>query len=157
MSGTYSSNSINQRENFSGGVSQIPSIKRWNPKQLTLQTHSQTSTGLSPTISFFDRESGKNFVIQSISFDLMMSDSSLFFQTEWNRLAPTKLIAVLKCLVYLQSLPEAALEEAADELEKIADFYSNRFPEPNLPTIPASTIKGKLKAAQVRPPIVLEP
>lgn len=87
----------------------------------------------------------------------MMSDSSLFFQTEWNRLAPTKLIAVLKCLVYLQSLPEAALEEAADELEKIADFYSNRFPEPNLPTIPASTIKGKLKAAQVRPPIVLEP
>ncbi|HBE20472.1 MAG TPA: hypothetical protein DEG17_21135 [Cyanobacteria bacterium UBA11149] len=86
----------------------------------------------------------------------MVSDSSLFFKTNWNPLSQTQLIALLKCLVYLQSLPEAALEEAAEELEKIADFYSDRLPQTNLPTNPVSSIKGKLKAAQVRPPIVLE-
>lgn len=86
-----------------------------------------------------------------------MSNSSLSFRTDWNHLPNSRLIALLKCLLILQSLPEAALEEAAGELEGIADFYSDRSHQAILPTIPASSIKGKLKALQVRPPIVLEP
>jgi len=105
----------------------------------------------------FDRESGKTIVIQYPSFDLMMSDSSLSFRTDWSRLPVSKLVALLKCLLILQSLPESALEEAADDLEKVADFYSDRFPQANLPPIPSSSIKGRLKSARVRPPIVLEP
>ncbi|MCL1467378.1 hypothetical protein [Argonema galeatum] len=73
------------------------------------------------------------------------------------QLSPAKLMALLKCLVILQSLPEAALEEAADELKGIADFYSDRFSQANLPIIPASSIKGKLRSVQISPPIVLEP
>ncbi|MEQ8469521.1 hypothetical protein [Coleofasciculus sp. E1-EBD-02] len=86
-----------------------------------------------------------------------MSDSSLSFRSDWNRLPLSKLIALLKCLLILQSLPESALEEAAEELQGIADFYSDRFSQANLSTIPASRVKGKLKSAQVRPPIVVEP
>jgi hypothetical protein len=85
----------------------------------------------------------------------MMSDSSQSFRTSWNHLPLNKLIALLKCLLILQSLPGSALEEAAEELERIADFYSDRFPQANLPTIPSGSIKGKLKSPQVRPPIVL--
>ncbi|MEH1849086.1 MAG: hypothetical protein V7L25_29970 [Nostoc sp.] len=87
----------------------------------------------------------------------MMSDSSVLFRTDWLRLSQDKLIVLLKCLLILQTLPEAALEEAADELEGISRFYSNRLYQTNLPMIPASSIKGKLRATQVRPPIVLEP
>jgi hypothetical protein len=86
----------------------------------------------------------------------MMSGSSVSVRTDWNRLPRPTLSALLKCLFILQSLPESALEEAADELKGISDFYSDRFPPANLPTIPASSIKGKLKSAKVRPPIVLE-
>jgi hypothetical protein len=86
----------------------------------------------------------------------MMSDSSLSLKTDWNRLSPSKLIALLKCLQILQSLPESALEETAKELERVADFYSDYFPQANLPTIPATSIKGKLKSSKVRSPIVLE-
>ena len=86
----------------------------------------------------------------------MMSDSSLSFRTDWNRLSFNKSISLLKCLLILQSLPESALEEAAEELEKVVDFYSDRFPQVNLPTISSSNIKGKLIPAKVRPPIVLE-
>ncbi|MBH8566136.1 hypothetical protein I8748_28935 [Nostoc sp. CENA67] len=86
-----------------------------------------------------------------------MSNYSLSFKTDWNRLPPSKLIALLKCLRILQSMSEDALEEAAEELQGIADFYRDRFPQANLAAIPASSIKGKLKSAQVRPPIVLEP
>lgn len=125
--------------------------------------NSQTSTGISPKNFVFDRESGKTLVIQYPSFDLVMSNDlamsnySLSFRTNLERLPFSKLIALLKCLLILQSLPAPALEEAAEELEGIADFYFDRFPQADLPTIPASSIKGKLKPEQVRPPIVLEP
>ena len=120
-----------------------------------LQRRSQTSTGIATENLVFDRESGRPLVIQYPSFDLMMSDSSLSFRTELRRLAPSKLMALLKCLLILQALPEAALEEAAEELEGINHFYSNRFEQTNLPVIPASSIKGKLRATEVRPAIVL--
>jgi len=64
---------------------------------------------------------------------------------------------LLKCLLIIQTLPEAALEEAAEELEGIYRFYADRLPQINIPTIPVSSIRGKLRATQVRPPIVLEP
>jgi hypothetical protein len=91
----------------------------------------------------FDRESGKAIVIQYPSFPY--------------RLSPDKLMLLLKCLLIIQTLPESALEEASEELEEIYRFYTNRLAQANLPVIPARTIKGKLKATQIRPPIVLEP
>jgi hypothetical protein len=121
------------------------------------QRHSQTSSGIAIKNYVFDRESGRPIVIEYPSFDVMMSDSSVSLRTDWRRLPPDKLILLLKCLLIIQVLPEAALEEAAEELEGIARFYSNRLPQANLPIIPASSIKGKLRATQVRPPIVLEP
>lgn len=157
MSGTYSVNSTNQLEIFSDGASQIPSITLCDPRQLKPQRYSQTLAEI-PTKNFIvDRESGKTLIVQHPSFELMMSDSSLSFRSDWNRLPLSKFIALLKCLLILQSLPESALEEAAEELQGIADFYSDRFSQANLSTIPASRVKGKLKSAQVRPPIVVEP
>jgi len=105
----------------------------------------------------FDRESGKPIIIQHPSFDLMMSDSSLSFRTDFQRFSLDKLMLLLKCLLIIRTLPEPALEEAAAELEGISHFYTNRLPQVNLPTIPARSIKGKLRATEVRPPIVLEP
>lgn len=128
-----------------------------NLNQLTQHKHSQTSSGIALNNVVFDRESGKPIIIQHPSFDLMMSGSSLSFRTDSQRLSPDKLILLIKCLLIIQTLPEAALEEAAEELEGISLFYANRLPQVNLPMIPASSIKGKLKATQVRPPIVLEP
>jgi hypothetical protein len=60
-------------------------------------------------------------------------------------------------LLILQALPEEALDESVTQLEDIADFYSNRSPEKIVSVIPASSIRGKLRAIQTRPPIVLEP
>lgn len=105
----------------------------------------------------FDRESGKPIIIQHPSFDLMMSGSSLSFRTDSHHLSPDKLLLFLKCLLIIQTLPEAALEEAAEELEGISRFYANRLPQVSLPKIPTSNIKGNLRATEVRPPIVLEP
>ncbi len=130
---------------------------RCNPNQLTQPKHSQTSSGIALNNVVFDRESGKPIVIQYPSFDLMMSGSSLSFRTDSQRLSPDKLILLLKCLLIIQTLPEAALEEAAEELEGISRFYTERLSQINVPTIPASSIRGKLRATQVRPPIVLEP
>jgi CRISPR/Cas system CSM-associated protein Csm3 (group 7 of RAMP superfamily) len=64
---------------------------------------------------------------------------------------------LLKCLLIIQALPENALEEAAEDLEGISRFYADRLPQVNLPVVPASSIKGKLRSTQIRPPIVLEP
>ena len=86
-----------------------------------------------------------------------MSGSSLSLKTSWQGLPLDKLMLLLKCLIIIQTLPEAALEEASEELERISRFYSNRLLQVNLPVIPAGSIKGKLRATQVRPPIVLEP
>ncbi|MCT0254504.1 MULTISPECIES: hypothetical protein [unclassified Synechocystis] len=121
------------------------------------QKYSQTSSGAALNNVIFDRENGKAIVIQYPSFDLMMSDSSLSFRTDSYRLSPDKLMLLLKCLLLIQTLPEAALEEASEELEGIYRFYSNRLSQVNLPKIPAISIRGKLRSTQVRPPIVLEP
>jgi hypothetical protein len=135
----------------------MPSITLCNPKQLNLQRYSQTSTGISGKNFIFDRESGKVIVIQYPSFDLMVLDSSLSFRANWNNLPLSKLTALLKFLSILHTLPESALEEAVEQLERVSDFYSDRFPQASLPTIPASIVKGNLKSTQVRPPIVLGP
>lgn len=87
----------------------------------------------------------------------MMSGSSLSFRTDSCRLPPDKLMLLIKCLLIIQTLPEAALEEASEELEGIYRFYINRLPQANMPMISAGSIKGKLNAMQIRPPIVLEP
>jgi hypothetical protein len=123
---------------------------------LTQHKHSQTSSGIALNNVVFDRESGKPIIIQHPSFDLMMSGSSLSFRTDSQRLSPDKLMLLIKCLLIIQTLPEAALEEATEKLEGISCFYANRLPKVNLHTIPASSIKGKLKPTQVRPPIILE-
>lgn len=127
-----------------------------NHDQLNQYKHSQTSSGVALNNVVFDRESGKAIVIQYPSFDLMMSGSSLSFRTESYRLSPDKLVLLLKCLLIIQTLPEAALKEASEELEEIYRFYTNRLPQVNIPTIPASSVRGKLRSTQVRPPIVLE-
>lgn len=119
-----------------------------------LQMYSQTSTGIDTENLVFDRASGKSLVIQYPSFDLVMSDSSFSFKTDWHRIPPRRLIALLKCLLILQTLPEAALEEAAEKLEGIQRFYSNRLPETPVPTLPPKLIKDKLASKQARPTIV---
>jgi hypothetical protein len=88
---------------------------------------------------------------------LTIAESFVFLKTDKEQLSPNKLILLLKCLLILQYLPEAALEEAAENLEEITDFYIGRSPKANLPQASSSTIKGTLKSVQVRPPIVLEP
>lgn len=157
MFGTYSISSTNLPEGSLGGASQIPSIMPCNPNQLTQHKHSQTSSGIALSNTVFDRESGKPIVIQYPFFDLIMSGSCLSFKTDWQGLSPDKLTLLLKCLLIIQTLPEVALEEAAEELEEIHRFYANRLPQVNLPMIPASSIKGRLRSTEVRPPIVLEP
>jgi hypothetical protein len=130
-----------------------------NPNQLNQYQykHSQTSSGTTFNNVILDRESGKAIVIQYPSFDLMMSGSSLSFRTDSYRLSPDKMMLLLKCLLIIQTLPESALEEASEELEGIYRFYTNRPAQANLPVIPTSSIRGKLRSTQVRPPIVLEP
>lgn len=158
MFGTYSISSTSLLEGSSGGASQISSIMPCNPNQLIQYKHSQTSSGVAfNNHEVIDRESGRSIKIQYPSFDIEMSSLSLSFRPNWQDLSPDKLILLLKCLLIIQALPESALEEAAEELEGISRFYANRLPQVNLPIIPASSIKGKLKATQVRPPIVLEP
>jgi hypothetical protein len=120
-----------------------------NPRHLIQSRYSQTSSGIALDNIIFDRESGK-------PFELVMSNTSLAFRTDWQHLSPSKLILLLKCLFLIQSLPETALQEAAEELEEISHFYANRSPQSSVPTIPVSRIRGKLRAIQVRPPIVLE-
>ena len=119
-----------------------------------LRMHSQTSTGIDTENLVFDRASGKSLVIKYPSFDLVMSDSSLSFRTDWHRIAPRRLSALLKCLLILQTLPEATLEEAAEKLESIPRFYSNRLPEASVPALPPKLIKDKLASQQVRSPVV---
>lgn len=119
--------------------------------------YSQTSSGTALSNVIRDRESGKAIVIQYPSFDLMMSDSSLSFQTDSYRLSPNKLTLLLKCLLIIQTLQEAAIKEASEELDGIYCFYMNRLSQVNLPTIPVSSLRGRLGSTQVRPPIVLEP
>jgi hypothetical protein len=120
--------------------------------------HSQTSSGIALNKhEVIDRESGKCIEIKLLGFDMEMSSSSLSLKTYFQGLSLDKLILLLKCLLIIQTLPQAALEEACEELEGIAHFYKNRLSQVNLPPIPVSSIRGKLRATQIRPPIVLEP
>jgi hypothetical protein len=99
--------------------------------------------------------SGKTIVVE-LPTSVTMSGTSLSFSTDWNNVPISNLLALLKCLEILRSLPQDALEEAAEELKEIAAFYSNRIPQAKLPVISPSSIKAKLMPAQVRPSIVLE-
>jgi hypothetical protein len=119
--------------------------------------HDQTSSDVTFRNRIFDGESGKFIIIYSPSFDLVMTDSSLSLRTDWQRYSLDKLALLLKCLLIIQTLPKAALEEAFEELEEISRFYVDRSSQVTLPVVPASSIKGKLRSVQVRPPIVLEP
>ncbi len=118
---------------------------------------SQTSTGDFLVNLLIDRKAGRTITGNYPSFDLTMSDSSLSLTTHWREFPQDKLIALIKCLLILQSLPEDALDESVTQLENIASFYSNLSPEKIVPVIPASSIRGKLRAIQPVPPIVLEP
>jgi len=91
---------------------------------------SQTSTGDFLVHLLIDRKAGRTITGNYPSFDLTMSDSSLSLTTHW---------------------------ESVTQLEDIASFYSNLSPEKIVPVIPASSIRGKLRAIQPVPPIVLEP
>lgn len=86
-----------------------------------------------------------------------MSNNSLSLSIDRDRLPLNRMIAILKCLVILQSLPEAGLEEAVEGLERVSDFYTDRSVQVDLPTISPISIKGRIKSAQIRQPIVLEP
>lgn len=132
-------------------------MEQWNLNQSKLRNHSPTSTGVSVTSFDSNRGVERRLEIQLPSFDLTMSDSSLSFKTDWSRLPSVKLIALLKCLLILQTLPQDALEEAAENLIEIADFYSDRLHQASLPTVPTHIVEGKLISTQIRPPIVLEP
>jgi hypothetical protein len=105
--------------------------------------------------SVFDRETGESIVIHHPSFGIT-SDPFVSFRNEGESSYSGKILLLLKCLVIIASLPEAALEETVEELEVISRFYVNRFPSDNLPAIASSTVKGKLSTPKVRPPIVLE-
>jgi CRISPR/Cas system CSM-associated protein Csm5 (group 7 of RAMP superfamily) len=63
---------------------------------------------------------------------------------------------LLKCLLIIQELPESSSKEAFEELKSIYLFHVNHAHQANDPFIPASSIKGKLRAMQVRPSMVLE-
>lgn len=125
-----------------------------NLNQLT-QPRNQTSSGISPDNAVFDRESGRPIVIYH-SFDSITSDPLLPFGSERQSLSPEKLVLLLKCMLIIRDLPKAALKETAEELDGIYHFHINRRSQSNLSTISASTIQGKLGAAQVRQPIVLD-
>ena len=153
------------------------------PNQLKASTLSQTSPKFSESEVFLDRESGKKFVIHSLpfnsmflgsplsisteingsslaiqnsSFDINISKSSLSITTDFHRLSQNNLLSILKCLFYLQSLKEDALEEAVDGLKSIADFYCDRNSQISLSPALLGTIQGKLQHSQVRDPIILE-
>jgi hypothetical protein len=117
--------------------------------------HSRTSTTGLSTNSFVDRDGGRTVIIQYPSFDLKMSAYSLSFNADWNYWSAEKMAILLKYLLVFQSLPEAALEEAVDELEKVVEFHSDRVPQSQL-TAKATRIVGRIDSTQVRSPIVLE-
>jgi hypothetical protein len=129
-------------------------MTRCSPVHLTPRFN-QTSSGMDSNNSVFDRETGESIVIHYPSFGIT-SDPFVSFRNEGRNSDYGKMLLLLKCLVIIASLPEAALEETVEELEGISRFYVNRLPSDELPVIAPSTIKGKLGNAKVRPPIVLE-
>jgi hypothetical protein len=59
-------------------------------------------------------ESGKTIVVE-LPTSVTMSGISLSFSTDWNNVPISNLLALVKCLEILRSLPQPALEEAAEE------------------------------------------
>jgi hypothetical protein len=118
----------------------------WDLSQLSRQSHSRTSTGLSIN-SLVDR-SGRTVVIYPSLDSKFKADLSYW--------SAAKIAILVKYLLAFQSLPEAALEEAVDELEKVVEFYTDRVPQAQLPA-KVTRITGRINSTQVRPPIVLEP
>lgn len=158
MFGTYSTALTNRPDSFSDGASVTRSTGRCNLHQLVRSKNSETSMGNIKLQFVIDRETGKTITGQSPSFDFTMSSSSLSLKANWQEELPqNKLIAMIKCLSIIQFLSQEALEEAAIQLKEIAEFYSDRDPQTILPVIPASSIRGLLRATEVRPPIVFEP
>jgi len=157
MSGTYSIASTNPPESSSGAVLAKLSTTHYDRPMSIRPNKSQTSTGDFLVHLLIDRKAGRTITGNYPSFDLTMSDSSLSLTTHWREFPQHKLIALIKCLLILQSLPEDALDESVTQLEDIASFYSNLSPEKIVPVIPASSIRGKLRAIQIRQPIILEP
>ncbi|WP_411728634.1 hypothetical protein [Methyloglobulus sp.] len=129
----------------------------YNPNQLMQEKIKESTLGFAINNTAIDRESGKTYVIQYPSFGLAMSAPSLSVRLNRHDLSADNSIQLIKCLLIIQSLPEAAFEETADELEGIYHFYKDRQTQINLPKPPAKKIKGKLRAKQVRPAFILEP
>jgi hypothetical protein len=129
-------------------------MTRCSPVHLTPRFN-QTSSGMDSNNAVFDRETGKSIVIHYPSFG-MTSDPFISYGNDGDSSYSGKMLLLVKCLVIIASLPEAALEETVEELEGISRFYVNRFHSNDLPAIAPSTVKGKLGTAKVRPPIVLE-
>lgn len=125
------------------------------PNRLNRPQHNQTSSGINSN-EFIDRDSGKRLSIEKPSFNLNVSDSTLSFTTNWGNSSVNKRVLLLKCLLIIQNLPEAALDEASHELEGILLFYTDRISKTESLKISTGHIEGKLKAIQVRPPITLE-
>lgn len=59
-------------------------------------------------------------------------------------------------MLLLSVLPPEAIEEAAQELESIREFYSSRYSESLQTTLPQKVVKGKIISTQTRPPLVLD-
>ena len=129
-------------------------MTRCSPVHLTPRFN-QTSSGMDSNNSVFDRETGESIIIHHPSFGIT-SDPFVSFRNEGESSYSGKMLLLLKCLVIIASLPEAALEETVEELEGISRFHVNRFPSDDIPVIASSNVKGKLGTPKVRPPIVLE-
>jgi hypothetical protein len=121
---------------------------------LPLNTTSQTLSAAEQKLNL----NGKTFIIKSPTFDLMISPVNLSLVTDFDRLSSSNnRIVLLKCLMYLLTIPEDGLAEAAEELEGIHDFYRDRPSGTEGRTIEANrTIQVKLQPPQVRGPIVLD-
>ena len=82
--------------------------------------------------------------------------SKLSFKVEFHYQPSPQLFNFLKCMLLLSVLSPEALEEAAQELENIREFYSNRSTEPVQTSLPPQVVKGKIISTQTRPPLVLD-
>lgn len=134
----------------------MPSIMPCSPSQLNQYQLNQTSAEIIGNNVIVDRVSGKPFIIQNPFFDLMLSGSTLSFVTDSQRISNDKLVLILKCLLIIQALPEAAIDETANELNSIYNFYKDRQTHLSLAKPPAKKIKGKLRAKKNRPAFILE-
>ncbi len=134
----------------------MSSTTKWNLNQLT-PNYRTTSIESPYKHKFIDRETGKE--IQLYSGDLVVSSTSLSLTTDLTELSLDNLIAFLKCWFLLQklkNLSEKALQEAAEELEEILNFYSDYSPPTTAKKLEPKVFKGTIMPAKIRPPIILD-